>query len=132
MEASEYARVSALEGSHWWYRTLHRSIRDLVRRDACPGRLIDAGCGTGGIRGWLPEFTYWGVDLSADALSYADHRIRIQASVEHLPFPRNQADVLLSIDVLYHAWVQSPAAAVTEALSAWFHKHYYVCSEPYL
>lgn len=117
MEASEYARVHALEASHWWYRTLHESISRLIdQRGARSGLLIDAGCGTGGIRTQLPDYSYCGLDCSPDALTHLTHELRIRGSVEHLPFTADQAAVLLSIDVLYHAWVESCAAAATEAL----------------
>ena len=46
MEQAEYALMDAAEERMWWYRALH--LRLLA---ALPGtgRVLDAGCGTGGL-----------------------------------------------------------------------------------
>jgi len=80
----EYALMAAAEKRHWWYRVLHeRSLSPLPPLHAWRGgdgsdlseaagvRLLDAGCGTGGLLLKLQECGYediLGADISEHAL----------------------------------------------------------------
>lgn len=72
-------------------------------------RILDAGCGTGGlIRRLTPVHLDWqwtGIDLEAVACELARSRCAaeiIQGSVTALPFPEAAFDAVVSADVLYH------------------------------
>jgi SAM-dependent methyltransferase len=46
---AEYQAMYAVEESHWWYKSLHRKVKEIVLKYAKPDSVIlDAGCGTGG------------------------------------------------------------------------------------
>lgn len=113
MLAHEYDTLREVEDRHWW----HAVLRHLVLRalqDGLPngGRILDAGCGTGGMMTFLnaqaPNFITHGVDISEIAVRYAQKRGLervLMASVHDLPFEDESLDAVLSLDVLYHAGV---------------------------
>lgn len=54
----EYDTMRRVEDTHWWYRTLRqRVLRDLKRalRGRDTARILDDGCGTGGMLAYLKE-----------------------------------------------------------------------------
>jgi SAM-dependent methyltransferase len=114
MESREYDVMRALEDSHWWYRSL-RSL--VLGRIGEAGRILDAGCGTGGMMDALRGRDAVGIDFSESALSHARGRglSRIaRASAVALPFPEGSFDAVLSLDVIYHRAVPDDGAAVAE------------------
>jgi SAM-dependent methyltransferase len=115
---SHRRRVFELEPSFWW----HVGLRDLVRSfvpDQRRLRVLDAGCGTGMLMKELSRrHQVVGIDQSAEDLAYSAERgLRSlsQATVEALPFADETFDVVLSLDVLYHAAVEDEVAALGEA-----------------
>lgn len=103
----------------WWYRALHeRLIERLGQLDLEPGaRILDAGCGTGGLLRRLAETapTIERVGLEYDSAAVEIARGRASApvllgSVNALPFPRDHFDAVVSADVLCHANVDEKAA----------------------
>ena len=72
------------------------------------GRVLDAGCGTGGLLRRLAHRKAWGVEIASEGIRFCRQRGLdniLQASVTELPFRPNSFDVVLSIDVLVHQWV---------------------------
>ncbi len=124
MERAEYDRMAAVEDTMWWYRALHeRLIEQLRRIDLKPGaRILDAGCGTGGLLRRLarsaPAMERVGLDFDAVAVQIAEAKAEalvIRGSVNALPFPDHHFDAIVSADVLCHANVNE-AAALAEFL----------------
>jgi SAM-dependent methyltransferase len=114
MEAAEYARLYELEARHFWYVGLHALLRGALAR-AGAARVLDAGCGTGGLLALLPGAA--GVDRSPLALSFCDRRglRRVAcADVARLPFGDGHFDAVVCADVLYHRAVADDAAALAE------------------
>lgn len=122
MEPIEYQRLSDAEDVLWWYRALHSFVAAELDRHV-PGperegvRLLDAGCGTGGLLeklgGRLPHWHVFGLDRSSEAT----HRARaksgapvVQGSVNALPFADESLDVILGMDLLYHVGVDQGRA----------------------
>ena len=74
--SAEYEKMQAAEGSHWWYRNLHRlTLEALTSGVQLPfdAAILDAGCGTGGMMLALQAagFTHVeGFDLSDDAVGF--------------------------------------------------------------
>jgi SAM-dependent methyltransferase len=118
MEPAEYALMDAVEARMWWYRALHRRLTDALR--PVQGRVLDAGCGTGG---WLARLARDRPDLRRVGVEYEPGAARRAAgksgasvavgSVNDLPFGDGAFDAVVSADVLCHAAVE-PARALAE------------------
>jgi ubiquinone/menaquinone biosynthesis C-methylase UbiE len=124
MEAQEYDRMAQLEDRYWWYQGLRQLICGIVRREFPAGkeiRILDGGCGTGGMLSWLSKDARHGVlvgiDLSSKAVTYATQRkagVIIRGTVNQLPFKDEVFDAALSLDVFYMKGVED-TRAVQEA-----------------
>lgn len=136
MEVDEYRRMAAVEDEMWFYRALHAHLEgELVAgieaprmASRSPGnvpavaeriRILDAGCGTGGlIRRLEPrhrDWTWTGVDVEPVAIDLARSRCKseiVQASLLELPFDADVFDAVVCSDVLYH--LDDDAAALRE------------------
>jgi SAM-dependent methyltransferase len=91
LTADEYKKMSEVEDHMWFYRALHTRLRDFLRQglgDTAAPRVLDAGCGTGGLLRRLekmePGWALSGVDLSPMACAYACKGVRADISVESL------------------------------------------------
>jgi ubiquinone/menaquinone biosynthesis C-methylase UbiE len=122
MNTEEYLKLAQVEDRMWYFRSLHAHVgRELAR--ALPAeretRVLDAGCGTGGLilrlRAGHPGWTWSGIDFSALACDLARQRtggdIR-EASITALPFGDGEFDALVSADVVCQ--VENPATAAAE------------------
>jgi SAM-dependent methyltransferase len=134
MEEREYLKQYEMEDRHWWYlghRRLYASLLDRFCPRAPGGRVLDAGCGTGGFTRWMreryrPRYLA-GVDISERALRLCRKRgleeLRC-CGVENLPFADESFDLVLSLNVIYHRAVCDDEAALREmarvlALGGW-------------
>jgi SAM-dependent methyltransferase len=118
MEAAEYELMDAAEGTMWWYRALHaRLLKQLL---PVRGRILDAGCGTGGflevLRSRRPDLEAVGLEWNESAARRAAEKSGgrvVRGSVNHVPFASGSFDAIVSADVLCHQAVQ-PLVALTE------------------
>src|SRR5207249_11009409 len=108
MDAAAIDEAYRLEDDHWWYvgkRLLVAALLADVLGDPSL-RLLDVGCGTGGVLAALKERTrIVGVDRSLRALGYSRRRgvAELACSEAHrLPFGRATFDGILLLDVLEH------------------------------
>jgi SAM-dependent methyltransferase len=121
MEPDEFRKMAATEDSLWYYRALHRHVvRSLAAALPETGaRVLDAGCGTGGLlrrmHGAQPDWVLTGIDVSPLAVELARQRTASSvtaASVDALPFADEEFDAVASCDVLCQ--VEEPEKALRE------------------
>src|ERR1700723_2647731 len=110
MEPAEYALMDAAEDHMWWYRALHVRLCDALTHTR--GRVLDAGCGTGGflavLRTRRPDLARFGIEWDATATARARNKSAagiVRGSINALPFADNSFDAVVSADVLCHAAV---------------------------
>lgn len=107
--SEEYEKMFRLEGQLWWYRILHERVEAALqqhfgnRRDV---RILDAGCGTGGLLNFLRQRGYTnlrGIDGSADAVAFCQERNLSVTLVNLSRFadyaPQAQYDAIVCNDV---------------------------------
>lgn len=112
MEPAEYETMYRVEDVHWWYRALHRLIRDRMTRhvpDYAGKEILDAGCGTGAILQYLGSSpSHTGIDLSPAAIAFCRQRKLpnvIEGDINQLPFEADTFDAVICSSVLYHLWI---------------------------
>jgi SAM-dependent methyltransferase len=115
MDAGEYALMDAVEDRMWWYRALQARLLDGLR--GVVGRVLDAGCGTGGLLARLArersDLALTGVEWDGSAALRAARKSAAgmaRGSVNALPFATASFDAAVSADVLCHRAVDPPAA----------------------
>lgn len=114
MQPDEYRRLAALEDEMGYFRALHAHVERVLQAGFAAGeaaRVLDAGCGTGGLIRRLqarhPAWEWVGVDAEPLACQLARQRVapgtRIELGrLEALPFPAAEFDAVVTADVLYH------------------------------
>ena len=110
-----------VEDHHWWYVGMEAITRKCLERYYPRGshlRILDAGCGTGAVMGYLADYgTVTGIDYSAEALRFCQIRRRerlAQASVVSLPYRDAMFDLVASFDVIDELGVSDDAMALRE------------------
>lgn len=98
-------------------RRFFETIRSLLS-GIDPGTILDAGCGEGVVLELISDFQgrQFGLDIDRDRLlSARTHQLTapfLQANLQTLPFPDDQFDTVLSLEVLEH--VGNPEIALKE------------------
>jgi SAM-dependent methyltransferase len=106
MDPAEYDKLDRLEDRMWWFAATHANLMMLAQRfgsSAAPRRILDAGCGTGGLLAKLAAAgeasTVVGLDADesacARARSAAVRSMRCPLSTRH--FPRSSAPMCCAI-----------------------------------
>ncbi len=118
-----YRRIKAAESRNFWYRGMWKTAAGLLGpRLERGGRVLDAGCGTGGfLRLLLDEGRFdaaAGVDIAGAAVSLAREQapeadIR-QAPLRELPFEDASFELVVSNDVLQHVPESDVASSLAE------------------
>lgn len=122
MNKVEYEVMFNVEDGYWWYKALHHMILRLVRketsgRNPADIKLLDCGCGTGGMLAVLKPTYPWttGFDLSDDAVKFCHKRgfkdVK-KMSVSEIKYPKNRFDIIYSLDVLCNLQMKDFAKAM--------------------
>lgn len=117
MNPELYDAHDRLEDRHWWFEGRRRVIREVLQRHLLPRaqrRVLDVGCGTGGMFPLLSEFgEVDGAEASPDALERARRKFpmrRIEACALPGALPTGTWDVVTAFDVIEH--LDEPIAAL--------------------
>jgi ubiquinone/menaquinone biosynthesis C-methylase UbiE len=118
MSPVEHDIMRSVEDHYWWYQALRQHVAAAIEPVSPHFLLLDAGCGTGGmlnlVRQKFPAADLTGIDESHHALELTAGRETgaklVPASVHELPFPSDNFDFVLSLDVLSHAGVDDSVA----------------------
>lgn len=109
MQLEEYRKLSEVEDRMWYFHALNRRIVHWLERLLPRGaaRVLDAGCGTGGLirslRRAQPAWAVTGLDFMPLACTLARERTGteiIEGSITALPFAAGSFDAVVSADVL--------------------------------
>ena len=107
MDPALYDQHARLEDTHWWFLGRRRLVLAELARfaGANVGRILDIGCGTGGM---LPHYaafgTACGLDPSEEAQAACQKRgvPFVRGSGTQLPFADGSIDVITALDVVEH------------------------------
>ncbi|MBM4422012.1 MAG: class I SAM-dependent methyltransferase [Chloroflexi bacterium] len=120
MEPAEYDNIANVEEKHWWYRGMAAISLTLLRPRVGsrhpPPRILDAGCGPGGMLSKLREFGQpFGIDFHPLAIAHAAGNAPLaRVSVEHLPFANSSFDIVTSFDVVCHRSIADDGISLRE------------------
>ncbi len=105
---------------HWWHFGTKSYFNNLVRSRIPHGAaILDAGCGVGDMMMLLKDdYQITGTDCAPEALQACKEKGLaekvLMGDINHLPFPENSFEGVLSLDVLYHQWVKDDLHALKE------------------
>ena len=118
MDADEYRLMDAAEDGMWWYRALHTRL--IAALTPIRGKVLDAGCGTGGLLAALgrarPDLDLVGVEFDAGACRSTRAKSNAavaRGTVQALCFADSSFDAVIAADVLCHRLVD-PLQALGE------------------
>ena len=123
MDDAEYRALDRLEDHLWWFAGLHGNIvtalRPYVSGNSKP-RVLDAGCGTGGILDRISTLSELGLRVGLDYDHFAARRaaeksnaVTVAGTINTLPFQDQYFDAIVCADVLCHRSV-SPEVTLRE------------------
>lgn len=108
MDRRIYEQMQAVEDDHWWFRGRRQVISAMLGGVVASGagRVLDAGCGSGGNLHTYTRFgSVLGVDMEVVALDHARRRgyrgVGL-ASLGSLPFRSGSFDLVTATDVIEH------------------------------
>ncbi|MCA1809610.1 MAG: class I SAM-dependent methyltransferase [Kiritimatiellia bacterium] len=118
MKSSEIQRMSRMEDFYWWHLGRNAIVRELLKSlHLSPGsRIINIGCGTGGMIPVLQEFgAVDSYDPSSEAVQICRERGLLSTNLfdgMRLPCPDGAYDLAVALDVLEH--IEDDEAALDE------------------
>jgi SAM-dependent methyltransferase len=107
LHPEEFREMQALEEGHWWFRGKRLLLEALLARAGVEtGRMLDVGCGTGGIlRSLAHRGDVVGIDYAEIGLRFCRTkglRDVLRASALALPFRDGVFDLCVLMDILEH------------------------------
>ena len=126
----EYLKMYEAEEQLWWYKILHEKVLKAIKSAGFQKsiKILDAGCGTGGLMSFLIKNGYTdivGFDYSESAVFFSTQReLNVQqSSIDQLPelFSENSFDVIICDDVFYaleESQIQNAFKNITKLLKS--------------
>lgn len=124
---AEYEAMYQVEEQLWWYKILHERVYEAIKAefgDKTDIKILDAGCGTGGMLSFLAAKGYkqiQGFDFNDAAVEFSKNRgLHVsQASILELKgmFETDGFDVVICNDVLYQFEDEEIKNALLDILS---------------
>jgi SAM-dependent methyltransferase len=106
MNEAELQLMERLEDGHWWFVGKRLLLRSLLSGGAAGKRLLDLGCGLGGVlHAYEGCAACFGVDRSPTALHLSRRRTRaalVRGDVAAPPFRAGAFDTIVALDVIEH------------------------------
>ncbi|MEO5924193.1 MAG: class I SAM-dependent methyltransferase [Bryobacteraceae bacterium] len=111
MNPAEFDNIVRTEAKFWWFVGMQRILFRLLEQEwgsDVPGRVLEAGCGTGYFATAFAKHFFTRVDasdLASEGLRFARKgglKRLVQADVRSLPFETASYGCVLSLDVLVH------------------------------
>jgi SAM-dependent methyltransferase len=103
---SEFELLDQIEDDHWWFVGKRLILRSILKRERGSGRMLDLGCGTGGVlRDMSESYTCYGTDRSRVGLEVCAKkgmRDLVRSDLSAVPFADQAFDVVLALDVIEH------------------------------
>tara|TARA_B100000678_G_C18223976_1_gene508051 strand:+ start:1704 stop:2462 length:759 start_codon:yes stop_codon:yes gene_type:complete len=118
----EYEKMAAVERDMWWFKALHQQVYSAIRKQfsSTSIKILDAGCGTGGLISYLQEKGYnhvQGFDLSEYGLQFCRQReLDVwEGNVTHVQeyAPENSLDVIICNDVFCYLTKEERLSTIT-------------------
>jgi ubiquinone/menaquinone biosynthesis C-methylase UbiE len=102
----EFRLLEEIEEDHWWFVGKRHLLRSLLGDSHAGERVLDLGCGTGGIlRELMPDCRCYGMDRSELGLRICRERgstSLTRGDLREIPFPSGSFDTVLMMDVIEH------------------------------
>jgi len=120
MEQHEYQTLFDIEDDYWWYvglRELVFSTMNQYSHRENGFKVLDAGCGSGGVLKRLDRYSSYGFDFSDEAIFFCQKQgIKniSKASIHHIPYNDHCFDLVISLDVLCNLDDQTETQALQE------------------
>lgn len=127
MDNIEIQKMATSEDDHWWFKNLREIVISQQRSDSLDQqRILDAGCGSGGmlvqLRKNFPNAELHGIDISKISCDWAKRKSNasiLHGSVESLPYPNNYFHTVVCLDVLeYDVSVSVVLGELTRVLAS--------------
>lgn len=109
-----YEKIYRLYEKEWWWFVGRHDLISKLLADTPNAKILEIGCSSGTNSDILASQTYYGIDISKDAIKSGDRaKNLIIGTAETLPFPDQSFDIILLLDVIEH--LETEATALLEA-----------------
>lgn len=109
MDKDYYREYAGIQQTHWWYTGRVQLLQSVLEHHLRPSqerRLLDLGCGPGGMRPMLAQYgRLFSADFTIEALQFAQPQSLghlLQADATKLPFGDASFDVVCAFDLIEH------------------------------
>lgn len=107
MNPAEYSILHHSENKHWWYKSLHKLLENLVDNiwpESENKKVLDIGCGTGKWGSILKSkgFEVYGIERSPLAINFSKEKCfngLCRCSANNINFTENSFDLITCIDI---------------------------------